>query len=61
MAYGDFTLPRVLTDFGLTLRTDLDLFGHIPPVPTDLWLTMTKLPIIGAWAIATLGGLTPRD
>ena len=39
MAYGDFTLPRVLTDFGLTLRTDLDLFGHIPPVPTDPSLT----------------------
>jgi hypothetical protein len=30
-----FTLDRVRTDFGITIVTPLDLFGHIPPVPPD--------------------------
>ncbi|MCI0704883.1 MAG: hypothetical protein L0241_27810 [Planctomycetia bacterium] len=35
MAYSAFTLARVQTDFGITVQTGLDLFGHIPPGPVD--------------------------
>jgi hypothetical protein len=35
MSYKDFTLPRVQADFGLTIQTSPDLFGHIPPVSLD--------------------------
>ena len=35
MAYSAFNLTRVQTDFGITVRTGLDLFGHIPPAPVD--------------------------
>ena len=33
MPYNAFTLDRVCTDFGITVRTGLNLFGHIPPAP----------------------------
>lgn len=35
MSYKDFTLPRVQADFGLTIQTQPDLFGHILPVALD--------------------------
>ncbi len=35
MSYGDFDLPRVQTDFGLTVQTALDLFAQVPPVAPD--------------------------
>src|SRR5688572_14489308 len=35
MAYRDFTLDRVRTDFGITVHTRRDLFAHIPPPPLD--------------------------
>jgi hypothetical protein len=35
MSYKDFTLPRVQADFGLTIQTQPDLFGHIPPIALD--------------------------
>lgn len=35
MPYNAFTLDRVRADFGITVETPLNLFGHIPPVPPD--------------------------
>ena len=35
MAYDAFTLARVQTDFGVTVQTGVNLFGHIPPVALD--------------------------
>lgn len=35
MPYNTFTLDRVVTAFGLTLETEFDLFGHLPPVPVS--------------------------
>jgi hypothetical protein len=35
MSYSAFSLARVQTDFGITVQTGLDLFGHIPPAPVD--------------------------
>jgi hypothetical protein len=35
MAYSDFTLPRVQAEFGLIVRTALNVFGDIPPAPLD--------------------------
>ena len=30
MAYSAFNLARVQADFGITVQTSVDLFGHIP-------------------------------
>ncbi len=30
MSYDAFTLARVQTDFGVTVQTGVNLFGHIP-------------------------------
>jgi hypothetical protein len=35
MSYSDFTLPRVQTEFALTVQTVPDLFARIPPVKID--------------------------
>ncbi len=35
MAYSAFNLARVQADFGITVQTGVDLFGHIPPVALD--------------------------
>jgi len=32
MAYSEFTLPKALADFALTVDTSRDLFGQVPPV-----------------------------
>ncbi len=32
MPYSSFTLPKVMADFGVTVDTAHDLFGHVPPV-----------------------------
>lgn len=33
MPYSSFTLSKVMTDFGVTVDTSRDLFGHVTPVP----------------------------
>ncbi|AMV29518.1 hypothetical protein VT84_34305 [Gemmata sp. SH-PL17] len=42
MAYSAFNLARVQSDFGITVQTGLNVFGHIPPVSVDsavaMWL-----------------------
>ena len=46
MAYSSFNLARVVADFGITVQSGLDLFGHIPPVPVDSdvanWLAQNR-------------------
>lgn len=35
MAYSNFTLAKVIQDFGLTVDTSRDLFGYVAPVAVD--------------------------
>jgi hypothetical protein len=41
MPYNTFTLDRVRADFGITVQTGFDLFGHIPPTPVSASLAET--------------------
>jgi hypothetical protein len=48
MSYSDFTLTRALTDFGLTVETRRNLFGHVAAAPLDVTLQRTleaQLPL----------------
>src|SRR5262245_14562690 len=41
MAYNDFTLTGLKQQFGLQIREERDLFGHIAPVPVSSLLHQT--------------------
>jgi hypothetical protein len=43
MSYSDFTLQRVKAEFGITVRTEPNLFGHIPPASLDSGFRQTLL------------------
>jgi hypothetical protein len=68
MSYSDFDLPRVQTQFGLTVQTALDLFAQVAPVALDpaleamltrqipLALAINTEKARSAWLIAPLLG-----
>lgn len=47
MAYSSFTLARVQADFGITVQTGLDLFGHLAPHPVA--------PAVATWLASNRG------
>jgi len=51
MAYSNFTLSKVKTDFGIVTNETQDLFANIPPIQPSELLTLTlkeQLPLAGA-------------
>ncbi|MEM9246605.1 MAG: hypothetical protein AAGA67_12815 [Cyanobacteria bacterium P01_F01_bin.153] len=54
MEYGDFILPEVQAQFGLTLTGDRDLFSNIPPLPpSDLLAQLLADQLAIATAVST--------
>jgi hypothetical protein len=51
MAYSNFTLSKVKTEFGLTLQENVNLFPNIQPISPSEYLTFTlkeHLPLVTA-------------
>lgn len=51
MAYSNFTLSKVKTDFGLILQENVNLFPEIQPIPPSDYLSFTlkeHLPLVTA-------------
>ena len=38
MAYSDFTLEKLIKDFGVEIRGERDIFADAPPVEAGPWL-----------------------